>query len=74
MNRERRRKIRSVVKRLGSCANDLSAIKDDEDEARENMPENLQGGEAYCTSEEMSDKIDDALSDMQEAIDTLADI
>lgn len=74
MNRERRNRLRTVITRLGSCADDLSAIKDDEDEARENTPENLQGGEAYCVSEEISDKIDTALSDIQEAVDTLEDI
>lgn len=74
MNRERRNRLRTVIKRLGSCADDLSVIKDDEDEARENTPENLQGGEAYCVSEEISDKIDNALSDIQEAVDTLEDI
>lgn len=74
MNRERRTKLRHVIARLESCNNDLSAIKDAEDQARENTPENLQGGEAYCVSEEISDKIDEALSDIQEAVDTLEDI
>lgn len=74
MNRERRNRLKEVITRLGACVDDLSSIKDDEDEARENTPENLQGGEAYCVSEEISDKIDDALSDIQEAVNTLEEI
>lgn len=74
MNRERRTKIRKVTRQLEACADTLSSIKYEEDESRENVPENLQGGKAYCESEEISDKIDDALSDIQEAVNTLEEI
>lgn len=74
MNRERRKRIQQIITQLNTCSGDLSSVKDDEDYARDNTPENLQGGEAYCISEECSDKIDDALSDIQQAVSTLEEI
>lgn len=39
MNKKRRTKISNVIKRLNDCKDDLESIKEDEDEARENIPE-----------------------------------
>lgn len=74
MNKERRKQIKKIVDNLKKCSDDLSSVKDEEDYSRENIPDNLQEGETYCISEECSDKIDDALSDLQQAVDTLEEI
>lgn len=74
MNRERRKQIRDAIKKLDSCADDLTFVKDDEDYSRENTPENLQGGEAYRISEEASEKLEDAISDIREVVTNLEDI
>lgn len=74
MNKLRRNRIKQVIAQLGTCTNDLESVKDEEEEARENTPENLQGGEAYCESEASSGKIEDALSDIQSAVSTLEEI
>jgi len=74
VNKERRERIKKVIGTLDGCSEDLSLVKDEEDDMRENIPENLQGGEAYCESEEYSDKIEEALSDIQSAIDSLEEI
>lgn len=74
MNETRRKLIREAICELNSCVDDLTNVKDDEDESRENIPENLQGGDAYSLSEIASDKIDDAISDIQQAITTLEEI
>lgn len=74
MNRERRKKIKEIANKLRDCSASLSSVKDEEDEARENIPENLQDGEAYCTSEEYSDKIEDAISDLDAVVENLEDI
>lgn len=74
MNKERREKIKQVIEKLNGCANELDDIKYDEDFARDNTPENLQGSEAYCTSEDCSDKIEDAISDVRQAASTLEEI
>ena len=49
MNKERKARIQEVITKINGCADDLDSIKFDEDYARENIPENLQGGDAYCT-------------------------
>lgn len=74
MNKSRRNRIKQVIAQLETCTNDLEAVRDEEDETRENTPENLQGGEAYCESEASSDRIEDALSDIQSAVSTLEEI
>lgn len=74
MNAKRRKKIKDVIKRLSDCKDDLESIKEDEDEARDNIPEPLQNGDAYCESEECSDKIGDAISDIKDVVDSLENI
>ncbi len=74
MNKTRRKKIDDVKGKLNACISELEVIRDEEDQTRENIPENLQDGEAYCLSEECSDKIDDAISDIQGAVSNLENI
>lgn len=74
MNRERRRKIKAVIGKLNQCSNDLDNIRDEEDYARDNTPENLQSKEQYEFSEECSNALDDAVTDIQEIVENLEDI
>ena len=74
MNKTRKTQIKEVITKINGCADDLSDIKFDEDYARENIPENLQGGDAYCTSEDCSDKIEDAISDLRQVASDLGEI
>lgn len=74
MNKERRQKIGNIRKVLGSCSSDLTLIEDDESNARDNIPENLQASDAYSTSEDCSEKLDDAISCIDQAIEFLDDI
>ena len=52
----------------------LSSIRDEEDEARDNMPENLQDSDKYSESEECSDKMQDALDSGEEAVSVLEEL
>lgn len=74
MNKKRRTKISNVIKRLNDCKDDLESIKEDEDEARENIPEPFQDCDTYCESEECSDKIEDAISDLKDIVQSLENI
>ena len=74
MNQQRRTKTKAVIRRLNECIDDLSTIKEDEDDARDNIPENLQEGEAYHASEECSDKLEDAISWIKDVVDSLETI
>jgi prefoldin subunit 5 len=74
LNQSRRKRIREVITKLNDCSSNLETIKDEEDEAREGIPENLQTSELYSCSEESSDRIDEAISELQEAVDSLENI
>ena len=74
MNRKRRKKIGDIRRVLDSCSNDLSLIEEDESISRDNMPESLQTSDAYCTSEDCSEKLDSAISCIDQAIEFLDDI
>lgn len=74
MNKDRRKKIAETIDKLRQCSGNLYDIKNEEDDSRENIPENLQSSEFYCYSEECSDNIDEAISEIDSAISSLEDI
>ena len=47
MNKNRRKKISVAVTELQKTLSDLENIKEEEDNARENMPENLENSEKF---------------------------
>ncbi len=74
MNRTRKTRIKKVITTINGCADELDDIMFEEDLSRDNTPLNLQGGDAYCTSEDCSDIIEDAISDLRQAAKTLEEI
>jgi len=74
MNKKRREQIRLIITQLQSCANELEFTKDEEDESRENMPENLQHSDAYQHSEDCSDILMDAVESINDTINDLEGI
>ena len=50
MNKERRKSLREIQSKLERLGEDLEALKEEEEEYRDNMPENLQESD---TSEQM---------------------
>ena len=73
MNKRRREEISEVVGTLQDCKSKLENIKDEEDTSRENMPENMEGSQRYEDSETASERIDDAIADLESAIDNLGE-
>lgn len=69
MNRARRDKLSELMLKIESLSFELEALKDEEDEYRENMPENLQYGEKYEASETASDNMGSAIDSLNEAMD-----
>ena len=79
MNATRRKEISKVLKRLyelvedmGDLLGDIETIKDDENEALENIPESLQESERYTQIENSANNIDEAydvFSDMKDSLD-----
>ncbi len=74
MNETRRKKLRSIVHQLENVQGDIENVLDEEDEARENMPESLQETDRYTTSEEASEAMDMSIDSIGEAISAIEDI
>lgn len=67
MNDARRKKLRSVIDLLSRAHSDVEAVKDDESDAFENMPESMKEGEKGSRAEEILEYLDEALNNLDEA-------
>lgn len=71
MNKERRNKVRAAVEMLKVASEQLEKIKDDEEFAFDNMPENLQYSQRGEDSQEAIDSLEEAIDGLEEVIDSL---
>lgn len=67
MNKARRKMIEEVIAGLEDLIGQAEAIRDEEQEALENIPESLRGSERYEQSEAAVSALEDAISSMEEA-------
>ena len=74
MNKLRRKAIQSIFDKLTELQEEIEAIKDAEDECRENMPENLHGSERYEQSETASSNMEEAIDYISSACDSLESV
>lgn len=81
MNKERRKAIADIGKQLAEVQgrmedimNDIDALKSEEEEYMENMPENMQGGERYEMAETACDNLDEAYSKLEEVKDGIDEV
>lgn len=74
MNKERRSKILQVIKEIEIVKNSLQNILDDEENAFDNMPENLQCSARGEESEESIEYMDEAVEALNTAIEQLENI
>ena len=74
MNRKRREMVLSAISTLESAKDVLDDVLYEETDAMENIPENLQSSERYEKMEENVDILQDAIDDINEAIEKLSDI
>ena len=68
MNRIRRKQLSDLIDKLYVIQADLEALKDEEEEYRDNMPENLQNSERYEKADTAVDNLDSALYSLEEMI------
>lgn len=74
MNKARREALSKVLDKLNEIGLDISQIRDEEQEAFDNMPENLQDSEKGKTMEENVDVLDSAIYDLETIYDQLGDL
>lgn len=70
MNNKRRKEIANTIRQI---ENVVSSILDDEEEAFDNMPENLQDAERGDISQEAQGNLNNAIDALEEAIICLED-
>lgn len=74
MNAERRSRVAKAKQLLEDAKNILEEALNEEDEYRDNIPENLQSSERYEQSEICSDAMDNAISEIDSAIESLEEV
>ncbi len=74
MNKERRKSIERIVDKLNEIQADLAWVRNDEEEAYDNLPEGIQSSERGDSMEEAIDAMDNADGSLQEAIDYLEEL
>lgn len=74
MNKVRRTQIQRVSDWISNIIAEIETIREEEDEARESMPENLVGSERYETSEVASDTLQDTIDLLEESVERLSEI
>lgn len=71
MNNIRRKEIRRIEAELQTLLGDIDSVKDEEQEAFDNMPEGLQASDRGEEMEQNISNLEDVVCNIQEAIDNL---
>lgn len=71
MNDKKRQKLSKAMSLLREAAGYVNDVKDDEDEALSNMPENLQYSDRYEKMEKAVDALESAGESIESAIDNI---
>lgn len=81
MNKQRRAELKKINTCLTALLSDLESVKDDEEFAFDNMPENLQNSmrgedsqDAISSMEDATDKISQAIDLISDAIDSIEEV
>ena len=69
MNKNRRERAKYYRGVLREAKDGIEMLREEEDECRDNMPENLCESERYQHSEECSEAMDSAIASIEEAIE-----
>lgn len=73
MNKLRRTNLEKVMRSIEDAMYELECIKEEEEEYRDNIPENLQGSERYERADEACDNLCSACDSLEEAISYIDD-
>lgn len=74
MNNKRRAEIRKINMVLETILSDIERVKDEEELAYDNMPENLQYSDRGEASQEAIDCLEEVYNNMEEIIDLLEEV
>ena len=71
MNNTRRKRIDAVIAKLDEPSEELEALKEEEEEAYDNLPESLQESERGEVMQEAIDNLDEAVNNIADTIEYL---
>jgi hypothetical protein len=74
MNRQRRKELARIYNVLQDCVSDLEFVRDEEQEAFDNLPESLQYSEKGELMEECVDNIESVITDLENVCSDLEEI
>lgn len=74
MNNKRRKQIGLAIEKIEEASNILQEVLDDEEEAFDNMPENLQGSIRGAESQEAIDLLGSSIDNLEDLINDLEGI
>lgn len=73
MNKSRREKIKQIIVQLNSACDELTSVKDWEEMAYDNLPENFQESERGETMQENIECMDEAICKLDDAKDAITE-
>ena len=71
MNALRRKNLNEVISRIEELSEVLEELMGEEEEYRDNMPENLQGGARWEKADQACNCLQDALDNLEEAVSSI---
>ena len=74
MNKARRKRLQEILNQIEVLQMDVDTVRDEEQDAYDNLPESIQYSERGEQMQEYANQIEEAYQSLQEAIDTLTDI
>ena len=73
MNNPRRKALNDIIAKLEDLKEDLEALKEEEEEAYNNLPEGFQDGEKGSAMWDAIDNMDCGIYSLEEAIDYITE-
>lgn len=71
MNNKRRKELRRAISMIETALDIVNSVKDEEEDAMYNYPENLQGTETYENMEVAVDTMEEVTSAIEDGVDSL---
>ena len=71
MNNKRRKELRRAIEIIETALDIVNSVKDEEEDAMYNYPENLQGTETYENMEVAVDTMEEVTSAIEDGVDSL---
>lgn len=68
MNKARRKRLEDIIDKLDDIKSEIESIREEEQEAYDNIPDNLNDSEMATTMEENIDNLDEVLLNLEDYI------